>query len=105
MIKMKSTGGIDAQDVPVFVCDEPITDVTNGAVVFPQPGREEDELLDATHAHKGACHDRAEAKISRPGGVPWQELADYLNRLALGLGVTVRDMINQEVGWSGAQPP
>lgn len=108
MIRFRSSGGLERRITPVFVCDicgKQITNIGGGAVVFRNRGVGEDELLELLHVHKGKCHDQAEAQLVGGDKGPWHELADHLNAIAAGMGVTIRDMINKEAGWTGALTP
>ena len=108
MIRIQSDGGVDRRNTPIFVCDicsEPITDITNGTAVFRDHGHGEGELHTVLHAHKGRCHDQAEAQMVGQSGGPWHELQDHLNAVVAGMGVTIRGMIGREVAWSCALTP
>lgn len=103
MIRFQSRGARERRLTPVFVCDiceQPIMDLTGGAVVFRNRGVGEDELLELLHVHKGVCDQQAVARISGQGHTPWHELADHLNEIAYGAGATIRGMIEREVSWS-----
>jgi hypothetical protein len=107
MIKFQSRGGREHLIFPVFTCDvcgQAIADVGSGAVVFRGFGVGGGELLELMHVHKGRCHDQAEARMCGSRG-PWHELADHVKEIQAGLGITIRDMINREVGWSCALTP
>jgi hypothetical protein len=98
MIKIQSRSDDSGYDRPVFVCDvsgHPIANVRLGVAAFRSQGQPDGTLQDVMHAHKGACHDLAEKKLGEYPGGPWQELTDHLNELAIGMGVTILDMIKR----------
>jgi hypothetical protein len=108
MICIQSTGGIERRNTPVFVCDvckKPITDVRNGAAVFRGDGHGENELNEVLHVHLGACHAEADTRMAGGSVAPSQQLADHFNGIASRIGFTIRDIINKEVGWTGALTP
>ena len=111
MIRFQSIGGKQPHLIAVFVCDicgERIAKIKDGAVVFRDEGTGGGELLDLMHVHKdnvkGNCQKKAEVRLTPQGksSSPWDELADHLNGLDMGMGVTIKDMINKQVNWTGA---
>lgn len=107
MIRFRSSGGQERNITPVFVCDicdQAIVSFGGSAVAFWNHGVGEQELPELLHVHKRTCHDEAEMRLAGRGG-PWHELADHLNELVMGLGLTIRGMINREVAWSDALNP
>jgi hypothetical protein len=108
MIQLQSDGDLNPRVSPVFVCDichEPITKVGKGAAAFRSNGLGEGETYKVLHVHKGGCHNTAEKQVVGERGGVWHELADHLNDVAVGLGVTIRSMVNREVAWAAVLTP
>ena len=107
MICSQSEGAVDRRTIFVCdICNQPITDITHGAAVFRDIDHGGGELHTVLHAHKDRCLDKAEERmVGRSGGGPWRELGDHLNDVIAGMGVTIRSMIDREVGGTGALNP
>ncbi len=108
MIRMQSSGGIDSRILPVFVCDvckKPIRNIRDGMAVIRSFGLGEDELYDVLHVHKSTCNSDAVRQSGAQESGPWFELVHHLNDLTIGMGVTIRDFINNEIGSAGMLTP
>jgi hypothetical protein len=96
MLKILSKGH---RSVPIFccaICGSWIDQLELGAAVFQSP-EHEGHTVEVILAHKGACHDKAEASLSAAGkSVGWQELERYLMDACHNGGLTVQKMIKQD---------
>ncbi len=75
--------------IPVITCDvcnNRIEDVLNAVAVNQNVFDMGETPTKILHAHKGRCHDSAEAKIGKYAG--WEELSAHLYYLCKNLGLT-----------------
>lgn len=85
----------DGRTCPIFVCDicgDMISDVNEGAAIFSCSGNENEKTA-VMHAHKSACHEKAEAQFSNDG---WDELARHIYLLGLNTGLTAEEYAKLE---------
>lgn len=71
---------------PIIICDicsDMISEVNEGAVVFPCSAPEHSKLS-CLHVHKGACHEKAEENVQNAG---WDELGVHMAYVLSNLGV------------------
>jgi len=83
--------------IPVVVCDicgQQITEARNGAVAntwtedIQEPG-----YVEILYAHKGACHDIAEARLSQKSQtIGWEELSHHLLYVVRNAGLTIENL-------------
>lgn len=88
----------DGRSAPIVVCDvcgDMISDYAEGGVVFPDPPAGANNVhVEALHIHKGACHDKAEARF-QDGRCGWDELGLHLYRLCANTGIDTGQFIEE----------
>ena len=92
MIKILHRDGFLCPIVICDICQDMIGNVSEGAAVFSCSG-DANQKTEVLHAHKGQCHEAAEAKFDNDG---WQELAYHLYLLCLNTGMDHKKYLEME---------
>ncbi len=81
---------------PVVVCDiceQRITNANLAVAVGTDVYGKDPELISVLHAHKGTCHDAAEAKLGGRIKTGWDELSHHLLHLVQNIGLKPTDLV------------
>jgi len=90
MIRVRVTNGFGEPVVLCDVCHSLIVDASMAAAIYPH-SRDEADVLQVLHVHKGECMDKGEVKL----GVThcaWVELTDHLRYLVRNAGAPARTL-------------